>query len=415
LRLARRGPAAATECTPSLDAFPPAAELFRAALCGLGCLGIITGVVLQCGPVTHLAMTTRSTTLADVMARGSAVADDSDFTTLEWVPVADTVRVTRWRRCRPETAAGAADAAAPPSLAIAAWVLSWYAWARSVVDPWVTLALDVWLAQWVKHALLFASIFVPAIMPLAARLFAWTLYAVPRTATGRADVVLRRKPSSIRVTEASWAVAAELLPEALAVMAEIFAGSPVDASAHFPVTVEFARADDVWLSPAFGRDVAVISVPTFRPLGAKPSHASLDNAVSDAMLSLGARPRWGCALPVGAARLRPLYPRWDHFAEMRSMLDPEGMFVNAWLHRHLVHDGAIPAGAAGAGRSAASEPVLAAAAAGASALGGSNGLSAGPTTPARPHLRSRMAMGDEDDPVEASPQPWGGAGPARTS
>jgi FAD/FMN-containing dehydrogenase len=66
----------------------PRAELFKAALCGLGCLGIITGVVLQCGPATALSMRTSCTTLDDVLARGWSIASSAEYVKLEWVPYA---------------------------------------------------------------------------------------------------------------------------------------------------------------------------------------------------------------------------------------------------------------------------------------------------------------------------------------
>jgi L-gulono-1,4-lactone dehydrogenase len=36
-----------------------------------------------------------------------------------------------------------------------------------------------------------------------------------------------------------------------------------------------------------------------------------------------------------AATLEPRYPLWDHFAEVRSRLDPAGVFRNPYLDRVL--------------------------------------------------------------------------------
>ena len=49
----------------------------------------------------------------------------------------------------------------------------------------------------------------------------------------------------------------------------------------------------------------------------------------------GGRPHWGKKHSLTARELRPLYPAWDTFAEIRRRLDPDGVFLTPDLARLL--------------------------------------------------------------------------------
>ena len=53
-----------------------------------------------------------------------------------------------------------------------------------------------------------------------------------------------------------------------------------------------------------------------------------------------ARPHWGKRHFHTAATLAPLYPEWERFASVRSELDPECRFTNAYVERVLGAPGA---------------------------------------------------------------------------
>jgi hypothetical protein len=217
---------------------------------------------------------------------------------------------------------------------------SWWLWAAK----WLRFVLDRLVGQWLMEAVFFVALFVPAIVPAFARLFAWTAFVVPRSFSHRADRAVVAPRGRMERAVASWVVAADCMDAALAGMREMFDHAAVAGQVvHFPITIEFSAADDVWLSPAFGQAVAIISIPTFKPLGTTPNQQGMLSAIADLMLSLGARPDWSSDARVAAASLRALYPRWDHFAEMRAMLDPAGMFVNPWVRRTIIDDGALAA------------------------------------------------------------------------
>ncbi|MDZ7543699.1 FAD-binding oxidoreductase, partial [Clostridium perfringens] len=58
---------------------------------------------------------------------------------------------------------------------------------------------------------------------------------------------------------------------------------------HFPIECRYVRGDDIWLSPAYGRDSAYIAVHMFKGMPDKEYF----KAIEDILLSYGGRPHWG--------------------------------------------------------------------------------------------------------------------------
>lgn len=54
------------------------------------------------------------------------------------------------------------------------------------------------------------------------------------------------------------------------------------------------------------------------------------------MASLDGRPHWAKAHSVTPEGLEESYPKMKEFSAIRQRLDPEGMFLNDYLRRHLV-------------------------------------------------------------------------------
>lgn len=90
-------------------------------------------------------------------------------------------------------------------------------------------------------------------------------------------------------------------------------------------------ADNLWLSPAGGRDVLGIHFTWKLDV---PGVTAVLPALEEALLPLGARPHWGKVFHTGD--VAPLYPQWTDFVELRSHHDPKGKFANPLLDR-LTH------------------------------------------------------------------------------
>ena len=96
----------------------------------------------------------------------------------------------------------------------------------------------------------------------------------------------------------------------------------------WPLEYRTQRADDLFLSPACGRDVVTISLHDKHRIG-------LTNAFfTDAegiFRTFDGRPHWGKLHNLRAGDFEQLYPQWARFQAVREQLDPSGLFFNPYL------------------------------------------------------------------------------------
>ena len=91
-------------------------------------------------------------------------------------------------------------------------------------------------------------------------------------------------------------------------------------------------ADDLWMSPSFGRDSVAIHF-TWKPdwnavRGVLPQ-------IEDALAPFEARPHWGKLFSIPPDQLGPRYPKSAEFAALLRRHDPLGKFRNGFLDRYL--------------------------------------------------------------------------------
>ncbi|GAA2389406.1 putative xylitol oxidase [Catellatospora methionotrophica] len=96
--------------------------------------------------------------------------------------------------------------------------------------------------------------------------------------------------------------------------------------------VRSIAADELWLSPAYGRDSIAFH---FTWIADEAAVAPVVGAVEDRLIPLGARPHWGKVFGIDPALIRAQYPRLPDFTALTTRLDPEAKFRNPFLTRHL--------------------------------------------------------------------------------
>ena len=96
--------------------------------------------------------------------------------------------------------------------------------------------------------------------------------------------------------------------------------------------IRTVAADELWISPAQGRDTAALHftwVPDTRAV--LPAVAALESALEP----FGARPHWGKVFGTAPANVASLWPHLSDFATLTLKHDPEGKFRNAMLETYL--------------------------------------------------------------------------------
>lgn len=92
--------------------------------------------------------------------------------------------------------------------------------------------------------------------------------------------------------------------------------------------VRTIAADQLWLSPNYGRDGIGLHF-TWRQ--DEPAVRAILPLLEAELAPFSARPHWGKLFHGDAASLAPLYPRFADFTALAGRLDPAGKFRNAFL------------------------------------------------------------------------------------
>ncbi|MYV54177.1 D-arabinono-1,4-lactone oxidase, partial [Streptomyces sp. SID3212] len=91
-------------------------------------------------------------------------------------------------------------------------------------------------------------------------------------------------------------------------------------------------ADDLWLSPAYGRDTVAFHFTWIPDTGAV---TPVLGAIEEALAPFGVRPHWGKLFTTGPERMRELYERYADFERLTARLDPAGVFRNELIARYF--------------------------------------------------------------------------------
>lgn len=126
-------------------------------------------------------------------------------------------------------------------------------------------------------------------------------------------------------TEMEYSVPIERGPECLAAIRDLLAADFADMG--WPVEYRVLAADTVWMSAAYERPTATISLHL--PVGddERPMYA----AAEAIFRSFGGRPHWGKVNFLTGEELAAIHPRWSDWWSARDEIDPEGVFLNDYL------------------------------------------------------------------------------------
>jgi len=273
---------------------PSDPDLFAAGRVSLGALGILTRIRLRLVPLYNLRLTRTVMPLEECLANVPRLTASARSFEFYWFPYSGRVATKAWN---------------PTS------------------EPGSMSRIARFVNDIVLENVLFGTICavvgrVPALVPRASR-------AVVGLSGSGAIVdeshAILSTPRLVRFNEMEYALPAERAAEAFREFTAALEAASLPI--FFPVEYRWVKADDIWLSPAYGRDTVTISVHQTRGL-AYETYFSLAESV---FRKYGGRPHWGKIHSLRAPALRELYPKWNAFTALRARLDPEGRFSTPYL------------------------------------------------------------------------------------
>ncbi|HLT85746.1 MAG TPA: D-arabinono-1,4-lactone oxidase [Phototrophicaceae bacterium] len=271
------------------------------AVVGLGALGVVTEVTLQCVPAFTLHAVEDTEPLAAALASLDERVATHDHYELYWFPYAD--------RCLTKTNTRRTG---PPEHPLPRW--------RRMLEDEV-LTNGAYRA--VNEAGRLRPGWVPGLNRLAAR-------AVSRREFDDAAPRVFATSRRVRFVESEYAVPRAAVTAVLTQLRAWVDRHP-EAAVQFPVEVRFAAADDRWLSTAYGRETAYVAVHQFHRSPAREYFRAFEAIALDH----DGRPHWGKLHGLDAPALAARYPRFADVLALRDELDPDRVFANRYRTRVL--------------------------------------------------------------------------------
>ncbi|MFC0429296.1 D-arabinono-1,4-lactone oxidase [Kutzneria buriramensis] len=272
-------------------------DLFSAARVGLGALGVISTVTLQCVPAFVLRAREFPQPLDGILDKFDDMTASEDHVEFHWFPHSDRVQVKHNVRLP-------AEAAAQP-----------LSKARQFYEYEVMENGAFSLVCKLGRA-------VPSVVPTLNRVCA-SLWS-ERSYSDQSFRVFTT-PRRVRFVETEYAVPRESLH---GVLREFRSAIPrLRHPVIVPVEVRVAAADDIPLSTAFGRDSAYIAIHQYVGMPYREYFDTFEKIAG----AVGGRPHWGKMHTLDAAVLAERYPKFEEFRAVRAKVDPTGVFRNAYL------------------------------------------------------------------------------------
>ncbi|GAB3297621.1 FAD-binding protein [Epidermidibacterium keratini] len=276
------------------------AELLPAVALGIGALGVLADVTIQCVPAFSVTAVESVEPIDAVLSEWRARNENADHFEFYWFPhTADAVTKTNTR--------GPAGARDP----------------RSPVADWIDANI---VMNGLFRGLCSVGAKVPAVVPPISRLAAKSFS--DGTYTDRSDrVFVARRP--LQFVEMEYAVDFEAIPDIQRELTRMIERRGLRLS--FPVEFRAAGPDELLLSTANGRRTAYVAIHRFWREDPTEYFAEAERI----FLDHGGRPHWGKMHNQTAETLRDRVPGFEAFRAVRERLDPSRTFTNDYLRTVL--------------------------------------------------------------------------------
>lgn len=271
-------------------------ELFQAAAISLGSLGIIARLALRVVPAFNMRYISQRATLDHCLDNLAHYQQAHRHFEFYWFPYSPYTQL----KLLDETP----DPPTPQGLGVA--------FNKVILENVVLKIVSEACRLWPR--------LTPAVGRLAGRL-------APTFAEVNASHRVLATVRWVRFNEMEYNIPLEAFPETIRAIQALIERRRF--AVHFPIECRFVRGDDLWLSPAHGRDSAYIAVHMYKGM----PYETYFRAVEEILQGVGGRPHWGKMHTMTPTQLADRYPRWHDFLRLRAQLDPDGRWLNPYLRR----------------------------------------------------------------------------------
>jgi L-gulono-1,4-lactone dehydrogenase len=274
-------------------------EIFHVARVGVGALGIVTRMTLQCEPLFKLRAVEEPKQWDEFLTEWGGVVDTNEHVDCYWFPHTDTCTIKV---------------------------------ANRTDDP---IRAKAGYKKW-RSEILYGNYYVSANSFYGRRrpdkipeLVRGSVAALHRSERVDVSYKVFCTPRLARFVEMEYAIPRESMVEGLTAIRALIERERLQVD--FPVEIRAIGPDDIPLSMGFGRQSCYLAVH----VSAGTPHEHYFRGVEAIMSDLGGRPHWGKLHFQTADTLSQRYPEWDRYRAVRARLDPDGRLRSAYTDRVL--------------------------------------------------------------------------------
>ncbi|ORY30569.1 D-arabinono-1,4-lactone oxidase [Naematelia encephala] len=296
-------------------------DLFKASLCGLGATGMMLEIEIEIEEAFRLRETKEARGVDDVLDNLDTIKHSAEHVRVWWYPDGKGMVVGRANRTY---------APAQPSASLIAHFLGFH----------------------VTQFFLFVSRIFPSLTPFVGR-WAWWLSKEDSVVVDDGYKVLnfdclvsdRRSAGSVSHQSfqfpqyaLEWAIPSDNAKACLIEMREWLnreAGDSGGLRIHFPIEIRWSCADDIWLSPSYGRETTWIGVVSYRPYGLPVPYRRFHEKFASLLASHGGRPHWAKQHALRPKDVEHLYPKFQDYRRVLQRVDPDGVLRSENVRRHI--------------------------------------------------------------------------------
>lgn len=280
-------------------------EVFKAAQVSLGTLGVIAKMKLRVVPAKRLHYLGQRKELADCLAHLEQYKQENSHFEFLWIPYTGGVQAKFLK-----------ETTEPVSKSTL-----WGNFNKLVLENYVYWILSESCRLFPRLCKIVCHISAQSIATIDEINYSHRLFATPRM---------------VRFQEMEYNIPAEYTVAVINEIKECIQQRQFQV--HFPLECRFVHSDDIWLSPAYGRESAYIAVHMYRGM----PYRSYFYHIEEIFRRYQGRPHWGKMHTRTAGELAELYPHWHDFRRVRAALDPQGTFLNRYLRDLFDADEPLP-------------------------------------------------------------------------
>ncbi|KAH7104060.1 L-gulonolactone/D-arabinono-1,4-lactone oxidase [Auriculariales sp. MPI-PUGE-AT-0066] len=282
--------------------------LFLATLCGVGSTGLVLDACLQVEDAFCLREDRESIAFNTGVRCIDTISHSAEHVKMWWYPQSDALCVYRANRTS----------------------------ATPTPTTWHAALVDLLVGSILIEFLLFLGEFFANFNTITARFAHW-LSSNPTTTVGISSKIFNLDSLLSQYTT-EWAIPFENTQNCLRELDDWYQRELEDERGlrpHFPIEIRFSAADDILLSPSFGRRTTWIGIIHYRAYGRSVPYEELFAGFAIIMRRHGGRPHWAKQHSAGPSDFAVMYPAFEKFRSVVATVDPIGLWRAPYIQRCL--------------------------------------------------------------------------------